>query len=197
MLGVAAEIDFKASGKQILHPGWRILYQTAQQKRNEEEKEEGEQEEGDDAIMPSFEKGEKGQHEPQLSEKQTQPPKPYTEATLLRAMETAGKQVDDEELRDFLKENGIGRPSTRANIIETLFRRKYIVKEKKNLKATITGVQLIDSIRNELLKSAELTGLWEKKLRLIEKGQYEVGAFMQELRQMVTDMVHTIKNDYS
>ena len=197
VLGVAAEIDFKASGKQILHPGWRILYQTAQQKRNEEEKEEGEQEEGDDAIMPSFEKGEKGQHEPQLAERQTQPPKPYTEATLLRAMETAGKQVDDEELRDFLKENGIGRPSTRANIIETLFRRKYIVKEKKNLKATITGVQLIDSIRNELLKSAELTGLWEKKLRLIEKGQYEVGAFMQELRQMVTDMVHTIKNDYS
>ncbi len=197
VLGVVSEVDFKASGKQILDPGWRVLFQTAQQKKNEEEKEEAEQDDGDDEIMPAFEKGEQGPHEPQLLEKQTQPPKPYTEATLLRAMETAGKQVDDDELRDLLKENGIGRPSTRANIIETLFRRKYIVKERKNLKPTITGIQLIDSIRNDLLKSAELTGLWEKKLREIEKGQYEVAAFMQELRQMVTDIVHFVKNDYS
>lgn len=197
VLGVVADVDFKASGKQILDPGWRVLFQTAQQKKSEEEKEEAEQEDGDDEIMPAFEKGEQGEHEPQLLEKQTQPPKPYTEATLLRAMETAGKQVDDDELRDLLKENGIGRPSTRANIIETLFRRKYIVKERKNLKPTITGIQLIDSIRNDLLKSAELTGLWEKKLREIEKGQYEVAAFMQELRQMVTDIVHFVKNDFS
>ena len=197
VLGIVADVDFKASGKQILDPGWRILFQSAQQKKNEEDKDDSDAEEGDDAIMPSFEKGESGEHEPQLMEKQTQPPKPYTEATLLRAMETAGKQVDDEELRDLMKENGIGRPSTRANIIETLFRRKYIIKERKNLKPTITGIQLIDSIRNDLLKSAELTGLWEKKLREIEKGQYQVGDFMQELRQMVTDIVHVIKNDFS
>lgn len=195
--GVVSDVDFKASGKQILDPGWRVLFMTAQQKKNEDEKEEADLEDGEDAIMPAFEKGEQGEHEPQLLEKQTQPPKPYTEATLLRAMETAGRQVDDDELRDLLKENGIGRPSTRANIIETLFRRKYIIKERKNLKPTITGIQLIDSIRNDLLKSAELTGLWEKKLREIEKGQYEVAAFMQELRQMVTDIVHHVKNDYS
>ncbi len=195
--GVAAEIDFKAGGKQILEPGWRVLFQTPEKKQGEEEKdEEGKGEEEND-IMPAFEKGEQGLHEPQLLEKQTQPPKPYTEATLLRAMETAGKQVEDEELRDLMKDNGIGRPSTRANIIETLFRRKYVAKQKKNLLPTITGIQLIDSIRNELLKSVELTGLWEKKLREIEKGEYDVASFMDELKQMVVDVVHFVKNDYS
>lgn len=199
VLGTAAGVDFKASGKQILYPGWRVLYQQTQQKKEaeEKEKEDGETDDAEDAIMPEFEIGEKGEHSPKLSEKQTQPPKPYTEATLLRAMETAGKQVDDEELRELMKDNGIGRPSTRANIIETLFRRKYIVKDKKSLQPTLTGIQLIDSIRNDLLKSVELTGIWEKKLREIEKNQYDVAAFMDELRQMVTDIVHLVKNDFS
>jgi DNA topoisomerase III len=137
--------------------------------------------------------GEHGPHEPGLLEKQTQPPKYHTEATLLRAMETAGKSVDDEELRELMKDNGIGRPSTRANIIETLFRRKYMKKDGKKLVATPTGIDLIDSIENELLKSAELTGLWEKKLRLIELGQYNVTIFMDEMKQMVTEVVDQVK----
>lgn len=197
VLGVSGGVDFKVTGKQILEPGWRVVFGLLPGKGAEVEKEENEPDEGDDSMMPAFEKGEQGEHEPRLTEKQTQPPKPYTEATLLRAMETAGKQVDDDELRDLMKENGIGRPSTRANIIETLFKRKYIQKERKNLKATITGVQLIDSIHNELLKSAELTGLWEKKLREIEKGDYPVTDFMQELRRMVSDMVQEVKNNAS
>jgi DNA topoisomerase-3 len=147
----------------------------------------------DENILPIFVTGEHGPHEPGLLEKFTQPPKYLTEATLLRAMETAGKSVDDEELRELMKDNGIGRPSTRANIIETLFRRKYVKKEGKRLVATQTGIDLIDSIENELLKSAELTGQWEKKLRMIELGQYDVTHFMDEMKQMVTEVVDQVK----
>ena len=148
-------------------------------------------------ILPTFVKGEKGEHEPFLTEKWTQPPRPFTEATLLRAMETAGKMVDDDELRDALKENGIGRPSTRAAIIETLFKRKYIRKERKNLVATATGVELIGVIHEELLKSAELTGLWEKKLREIEKKTYDASTFLNELKQMVSVIVNSVLCDNS
>jgi len=186
VLGETAGLSFKATGKQVLDPGWRVVFNTGQEKEKKA-----------DDIMPEFTKGESGPHEPQLAEKETQPPKPYSEATLLRAMETAGKQVDDEELRDAMKENGIGRPSTRAAIIETLFRRKYISKVRKNLHPTVTGMQLIDTINNDLLKSAELTGIWEKKLREIEKGQYDVVAFMDELKQMVSDIVFHVKHDRS
>lgn len=143
--------------------------------------------------MPSFEKGESGPHEPQLQEKVTSPPKYFTEATLLRGMETAGKNVDDEDLRDAMKENGIGRPSTRANIIETLFRRKYIERHKKNLHATVTGVDLIGTIKSDLLKSAELTGQWERKLKLIEKGEYELDEFKKELIEMMVEITNNVK----
>lgn len=196
VLGRAADVDFKATGKQILEPGWRIVYGTD---RSREQKDGDEQEsaETEQAVMPAFVKGERGEHKPALQEKQTQPPKPYTEATLLRAMETAGKQVDDEEMRDLMKENGIGRPSTRAAIIETLFKRKYIVKERKNLVPTVTGIQLIGIIDNPLLKSVELTGLWEKKLRQIEGGQYRTADFMTELKTMVADVVACVRNDGS
>jgi DNA topoisomerase-3 len=182
VLGDVNQVEFKATGKQILEPGWRVVYKYDAGKATAEEN-----------ILPLFEKGEHGPHEPELGEKMTQPPKYYTEATLLRAMETAGKSVDDEELRDLLKQNGIGRPSTRANIIETLFRRKYIRREKKNIVANPTGVELIQTIENELLKSAELTGLWEKKLREIEAGKYEISAFMVELKEMVTEIVLQVK----
>ena len=181
VLGQVTNIDFKATGKQIIEPGWRVLFSKDSNV-------------GEGTILPVFEKGESGEHVPDLAEKQTQPPKYYSEATLLRAMETAGKQVDDDELRELMKENGIGRPSTRANIIETLFRRKYIRKEKKRLVATVAGIQLIDTIQNELLKSAELTGLWEKKLRDIEQGNYEVDQFMIELKQMVFNIVKDVKS---
>ena len=174
--------DFKATGKQILSPGWRTVYMN---EKNPVQ--------SDENILPIFVTGEHGPHEPGLLEKFTQPPKYLTEATLLRAMETAGKSVDDEELRELMKDNGIGRPSTRANIIETLFRRKYVKKEGKRLVATQTGIDLIDSIENELLKSAELTGQWEKKLRLIELGQYDVTHFMDEMKQMVTEVVDQVK----
>ncbi|KAA6307847.1 DNA topoisomerase 3, partial [termite gut metagenome] len=150
ILGEVNKIEFKVTGKQILEPGWRVIFTKEQQEEKEEEEE---------RTLPVFVKGESGTHTPDLNEKWTQPSKPYTEATLLRAMETAGKLVDDEKLREALKENGIGRPSTRANIIETLFKRNYIRKEKKNLIATPTGVDLIQIIREELLKSAELTGM--------------------------------------
>src|SRR5699024_8897847 len=145
--------------------------------------------------LPAFVKGESGPHLPKLNEKWTQPPKPYTEATLLRAMETAGKLVDNDELRDALKENGIGRPSTRAAIIETLFKRNYIRKEKKNLIATPTGMELIQLIHEELLKSAELTGIWEKKLREIEKKTYDARQFLEELKQMVSEIVNSVLSD--
>lgn len=174
--------DFKATGKQILSPGWRTVYMNDKNPVQ-----------SDENILPQFVIGEHGPHEPGLLEKFTQPPKYLTEATLLRAMETAGKNVEDEELRELMKENGIGRPSTRANIIETLFKRKYIKKEGKRLVATATGIDLIDSIENELLKSAELTGQWEKKLRLIESGKYEVGLFMDEMKQMVAEVVEQVK----
>ena len=179
--------EFKATGKVILEDGWRVLYP-----KKESEKE-NESEADDEQIMPHFEKGEKGEHIPDLLEKQTQPPKMLTEATLLRAMETAGRQVEDEELRELMKENGIGRPSTRANIIETLFKRKFVVRDKKNLVPTQTGIQLINTIQNELLKSAELTGIWEKKLRQIEKGEYDPKLFLDEMKEMVSKLVSEVK----
>lgn len=184
VMGDVKGIPFKATGRQILDMGWRVVYQ------KEEVTEEDNQEETQ--LLPEFRDGEQGPHEPQIIEKQTHPPKPYTEATLLRAMETAGKQVEDEDMRDAMKDNGIGRPSTRAAIIETLFRRNYIRKEKKNLHPTITGIELIQNINNELLKSVELTGQWEYKLRQIEKGNYEASSFLQEMKVMVTDLVQQV-----
>lgn len=173
--------EFKATGKQIIDPAWRVVFPAASNKQSDEN------------VLPVYEAGEKGPHAPELQEKETQPPKYYTEADLLRAMETAGKQVEDEELRDLMKENGIGRPSTRAGIIETLLKRGYIRKDKKRLVATSTGIELIDTIQNDLLKSAELTGQWEKKLRMIEDGTYEVADFMEELKVMVNELVHVVK----
>lgn len=187
--GEADSIEFKATGKQILEQGWRVVFTKEQQdeaKENDEEK-----------TLPAFSKGESGPHYPSLNEKWTQPPRPYTEATLLRAMETAGKLVENDELRDAMKENGIGRPSTRAAIIETLFKRRYIRKEKKNLIATPTGVELIQLIHEDLLKSAELTGIWEKKLREIEKRSYDAATFINELKQMVTEIVYSVIRDTS
>ncbi len=186
IMGKVGEVEFKTSGKQVLKDNWRVVYKSMTGKKDKEDK-----------ILPEFVKGESGPHEPDFQEKETQPPKYYTEATLLRAMETAGKQVDDEELRELMKENGIGRPSTRANIIETLFKRKYIYKVRKNVLPTEMGVKLMEFISNDLLKSAELTGIWEKKLREIETGEYDAGAFMDELKQMVSDLVFQVKNDYS
>ena len=188
VLGEVEKVEFKVSGKQILEQGWRIVFAKVQ----EEEKDAEEEEEW---TLPIFVKGENGPHEPTLAEKWTSPPKPYTEATLLRAMETAGKLVDDDELRDALKENGIGRPSTRAAIIETLFKRDYVRREKKNLIATNTGVELIQVIQEDLLKSAELTGRWEKKLRQVEKGEYQAKDFLDELKAMVTEIVFNVKSD--
>lgn len=187
VLGKVEEVEFKVTGKQILEPGWRIVFGAEQQ----EEPKEGDEE----RVLPEFTVGESGPHQPDLSEKWTQPPKPYTEATLLRAMETAGKLVDNDELRDALKENGIGRPSTRAAIIETLFKRRYIRKERKNLIATPIGVELIQLIHEELLKSAELTGIWEKKLREIERKKYDAATFVSELKQMVTEIVNAVLSD--
>ena len=200
VFGEVADVQFKATGKHITDPGWKVLWQ--QPPSNSPEGEEASVESSplggnEGGLLPAFSKGESGEHFPDLAEKQTTPPKPYTEATLLRAMETAGKFVDNEELRDALKENGIGRPSTRAAIIETLFRRNYIRKERKNLIATPTGVELIGLIRNELLKSAELTGQWERKLRQIERHEYEARQFIEELKQMVTDLVLSVMADNS
>ncbi|WP_291530760.1 DNA topoisomerase 3 [Bacteroides sp. UBA939] len=192
VLGVVEEIEFKTTGKQILEPGWRVIFGTPGVQLQEEKEEKAGDEEN---VLPAFVKGESGPHVPDLYEKWTQPPRPYTEATLLRAMETAGKLVDNDELRDALKENGIGRPSTRAAIIETLFKRNYIRKEKKNLIATPTGVELIQIIHEELLKSAELTGIWEKKLREIEKRTYNAAQFLEELKQMVSEIVMSVLSD--
>jgi DNA topoisomerase-3 len=189
VMGKAAEVEFKATGKQILDPGWKVVFAKdipSDDEPSDEEK-----------VLPEFVKGEEGPHVPNLAEKWTTPPKPYTEATLLRAMETAGKLVDNDELRDAMKENGIGRPSTRAAIIETLFKRHYIRKERKNLVATPTGVELIGLIREELLKSAELTGIWEKKLREIENKRYDAKQFIDELKKMVSDIVHAVLSDNS
>lgn len=181
---VKADINgnpFKTSGKVILAPGWRVLYQKEETK--------------DDNILPQFTIGESGEHTPGLLTKETQPPKNFSEATLLRAMESAGKLVDNDELRDAMKENGIGRPSTRANIIETLFKRHYISKEKKSIIATPTGIELIGTIRNELIKSAELTGQWEKKLRQIDDGTYDTKQFIDEMKEMVMTLSNEVKND--
>ena len=188
VLGKVDKVDFKVTGKQILKPGWRVVFGAEQKDSDAEPSDE-------EGVLPDFVKGESGPHKPTLGEKWTQPPKPYTEATLLRAMETAGKLVDNDELRDALKENGIGRPSTRAAIIETLFKRNYIRKERKNLFPTATGVELIDTIQEELLKSAELTGLWEKKLRQIERGTYEARTFLEELKLMVHQVVINVLSD--
>ena len=192
VLGAVEEIEFKTTGKQILEPGWRVIFGTPGT-QSQEEKDPGDEEN----VLPAFVKGESGPHVPDLYEKWTQPPRPYTEATLLRAMETAGKLVDNDELRDALKENGIGRPSTRAAIIETLFKRNYIRKEKKNLIATPTGVELIQIIHEELLKSAELTGIWENKLRKIEKKTFSAAQFLEELKQMVSEVVMSVLSDNS
>ena len=185
VLGESAGVGFKTSGKVITEPGWRVVF-AGETTDDDKEKEN---------ILPEFTIGESGLHTPGLAEKWTQPPKNYTEATLLRAMETAGKLVEDEELRDAMKENGIGRPSTRAAIIETLFKRNYIRREKKNIVATPTGIELIGLIRNELLKSAELTGQWEKKLRDIEKRQYEAKTFIEELKAMLNEVVNDVLRD--
>lgn len=189
--GVVDEIGFRATGKHITDPAWKILWAAVSEESNPADKS------ADEKLLPEFVKGENGPHTPDLAEKQTTPPKPYTEATLLRAMETAGRMVEDEELRDALKENGIGRPSTRAAIIETLFRRRYIRKERTSLWATPTGVELIGIIHEELLKSAELTGIWERKLRQIEQRQYDAHQFLAELKQMVTDIVMQVMRDNS
>lgn len=185
VLGKVGQVPFKVTGKQILEPGWKEVYA-----HDTTPKKEGEEEE---KILPVFVAGESGPHTPRIHQGKTTPPKAFTEASLLRAMETAGKQVEDEAMRELLKDNGIGRPSTRANIIETLFRRKYIEKRKKNIYATQTGIDLIDTIQTELLKSPELTGIWERKLRLIEKGEYALETFKQELIQMVKDLTQEVK----
>lgn len=186
VLGEASKVEFKVTGKLITNPGWRAIYND--QKDEDDEKESG-------SILPEFNVGESGPHIPSLLEKWTQPPKPYNEAALIRAMETAGKQCEDEELRDAMKENGIGRPSTRAAIIETLIKRRYIRREKKNLIATQTGIDVIQVIHEELLKSPELTGQWERKLRMIEKGQYEASLFLNELKLMVMEIIQSVLKD--
>ena len=187
--GQAADCEFKASGKVIVSPGWRVLQPT----KNDSDSKQDE----DSAVLPVFTVGESGPHTPSLVKKTSQPPKYYTEGTLLRAMETAGRTVDDDELRDALKENGIGRPSTRANIIETLFRRRYIYRERKNIMATEAGIALIDTIQEELLKSAKLTGIWENKLRLIERGAYSPGLFINEISSLMREIVTNVLSDNS
>lgn len=192
VLGKVEKVEFKVTGKQILKPGWRVVFGADQKDPDADPNQQDEEK-----VLPDFVIGESGPHHPLLKETWTTPPKPYTEATLLRAMETAGKLVDNDELRDALKENGIGRPSTRAAIIETLFKRNYIRKERKSLFPTATGTELIHVIQEELLKSAELTGLWEKKLRQIEKGSYEARTFLEELKQMVNQIVINVLSDQS
>ena len=192
VMGKVEKVEFKVTGKQILKPGWRVVFGADQKDPDADPNQQDEEK-----VLPDFVIGESGPHQPLLKETWTTPPKPYTEATLLRAMETAGKLVDNDELRDALKENGIGRPSTRAAIIETLFKRNYIRKERKSLFPTATGTELIHVIQEELLKSAELTGLWEKKLRQIEKGSYEARTFLEELKQMVNQIVINVLSDQS
>ena len=202
------KIEFKVSGKEILEPGWREVYAKDVKANDEEDSQDGntggdagnganKKENVEERTLPSFVKGESGDHTPTLTEKWTTPPKYYTEATLLRAMETAGKFVEDEELRAPLKENGIGRPSSRAGIIETLFKRHYIRRQRKNLMATPTGIELIDTIHEELLKSCELTGIWEKKLRDIEHKTYDPGQFINELKEQINQIVNDVLADNS
>ena len=198
VFGEADGIEFKVTGKQILDQGWRVVFSKDALTATADDSDkgnDGDRNTDEERTLPAFTRGESGPHLPELNEKWTQPPRPYTEATLLRAMETAGKLVDNDELRDALKENGIGRPSTRAAIIETLFKRRYIRKEKKNLIATSTGIELIGLIHEELLKSAELTGIWEKKLREIERRSYDPRQFLDELKQMVADIVYQVLSD--
>lgn len=210
VLGKVEDVEFKVSGKEILEPGWRTIYaqqqtstphpnnpSTSQPLNSQPSSSEDDDKQDEERTLPTFVKGESGPHTPTLTEKWTTPPKYYTEATLLRAMETAGKFVDDETLRAALKENGIGRPSSRAGIIETLFKRHYIRRERKNLIATATGIELIDIIHEELLKSCELTGIWEKKLRDIEHKKYEAADFINELKQQVTEIVYDVLRDNS
>lgn len=202
VLGKVENVEFKVSGKEILEPGWRTIYaqqqtSTPQPINPQPSSSDDDDKRDEERTLPTFVKGESGPHTPTLTEKWTTPPKYYTEATLLRAMETAGKFVDDETLRAALKENGIGRPSSRAGIIETLFKRHYIRRERKNLIATATGIELIDIIHEELLKSCELTGIWEKKLRDIEHKKYEAADFINELKQQVTEIVYDVLRDNS
>ncbi|MFM7388809.1 MAG: DNA topoisomerase, partial [Bacteroidota bacterium] len=175
----------KATGKQILDKGWRLVYEDMESKAAKKE-------EAEEKVLPIFTEGESGEHEPMVHQGKTTAPKPYTEATLLRAMETAGKFVENEEMRESMKENGFGRPSTRSAIIETLFKRGYIEKKKKNLLATSTGMDLIDTIKNDLLKSPELTGQWEHKLRKMERGDYNPQEFKQELFKMVREITDEV-----
>ena len=193
VLGYVEKLEFKATGKQILDEGWRTVFGGKSDQSDESDK--SDKSDDKEQVLPAFEQGEHGPHEPALTEKQTTPPKPYTEATLLRAMETAGKTVDNEELRDALKANGIGRPSTRAAIIETLYKRQYISKVRKSLEPTPTGIALIGVIQEELLKSAELTGQWEKKLRDIEAHKYDSHQFIDELKQMVCQIIQQVMAD--
>ena len=200
---VGKGIEFKATGKEILDAGWRAVYTKAEQTEDDHPDntdnttDSQRQQDSEEATLPSFSRGESGSHKPTLTEKQTQPPKHYTEASLLRAMETAGKLVDDDELRAAMKENGIGRPSSRAGIIETLFKRNYIRRQRKNLVATPTGIQLIDTIHEKLLTSVELTGIWEKKLRDIEHHRYQPAQFIEELKQQVGEIVSDVMHDNS
>ena len=198
VLGEADGIPFRTSGKEIIEPGWRVVFDKGASSTESSENSEN-SETSDNSqfsiVNCQFTKGESGPHQPELMERWTQPPKPYTEGTLVRAMETAGKLVDDEELREAMKENGIGRPATRAEIIKTLYKRNYVTKVRKNLVATPTGIELISLIREELLKSAELTGIWEKRLREIEAHRYDAKQFMGELKQMVADIVHQVLSD--
>ena len=199
VLAKAGEMDFKVTGREVIKPGWRTVFENerSQSELNDANEANDANDANDESSksLPAFVKGESGPHVPQLKEKTTTPPKYYTEATLLRAMETAGKTVEDEELRDAMKENGIGRPSTRAAIIEKLYQRKYIQKQGKSLRATETGINLIHTIISPLLKSAELTGLWEKKLREIERGEYAALDFLNELKEMTTGVVRDVKTN--
>ena len=192
VLAKTGEIDFKVTGREVIKPGWRVVFEKDSDKSDNSEDSENSE---DNKSLPAFVKGESGPHEPVLKEKTTTPPKYYTEATLLRAMETAGKTVENDELREAMKENGIGRPSTRAAIIEKLYQRKYIVKQGKSLRATETGINLIHLIISPLLKSAELTGLWEKKLREIERGEYTAQDFLNELKEMTSGVVRDVKTN--
>jgi DNA topoisomerase-3 len=187
VIGKAADVPFKTTGKEILTKGWRVAFETEESKIKKELNEQ--------VTLPSFVKGEKGVHQPSFLEKETKPPRNFTEASLLRAMETAGRQVDDDEMRELMKENGIGRPSTRASIIETLFRRKYIERKKKLVLPTQTGVDLINIIDNELLKSAELTGRWEKRLKEIERGEFNAGNFINNMKKMVDELVYEVRSN--
>lgn len=197
VMGEVEKIEFKATGKVITSPGWKIVFDKTLLNNKDEDEDEENNEDDKERALPEFKKGESGPHKPELTEKWTRSPSPYTEATLLRAMETAGKFVDDDELRDAMKENGIGRPSTRANIIETLFKRHYIKKKRKNLFPTPIGMELISLIHEDLLKSAELTGIWEKKLREIERREYDPAKFINELKEMLTSLVYAVLSDNS